>query len=460
MKAEYGNTAAEYLRDAERAAGDLPGIPDVGDWRPTSAAVVGAGTMGGGIATAFTNAGIPVTLIDRTPEDIKRGYDSIRRNYAASVQRGRVDHSDADARLARISTSTELTSVAGADVVIEAVFEEMATKQAIFAELGRHARSDAVLGTNTSTLDIDQIASATKRPEIVIGSHFFSPANVMRLLEVVPGAKTDAKTVARLMALGRSLGKVAVRSGNRHGFIGNAMLLDYLRQAMFLVEEGALPADVDRVLQDFGMAMGPFVMTDMAGHDLAVDSKRRALTTRPTDRRWSDLELFLVDRGRLGQKSGAGWYRYEPNTRRPLPDPDFDADIVGYSKGLGLERRRISDEEILHRCLYALVNRAAHLLGEGTAGKPGDIDVVYTSGYGFPARTGGPLYWADTIGPGRVLSEVERFARDDPYWWQPAPLLIEIAQSGSTFGCLGSVTPSTGVSPNPQPATTIEETRP
>lgn len=429
--------ALEHVRTAKLEAGNIPGLPQVDPgWRPGRAAVVGAGTMGGGIAMALANAGIAVTLIDRSAHDLERGMSRVAANYASSVRRGRLDETEASRRLALISRATGLDAAGDAEVVVEAVFEELPVKQDVFRALDRYALPGTLLGTNTSALDIDAIANVTSRPEDVVGAHFFSPAHVMRLLEVVPGAGTVPLTVARLMALGRVLGKVPVRAGNARGFIGNAMLFDYHRESLFLVEEGAFPADVDRVLAEFGFAMGPFAMTDMAGHDLGVESRRRAIETRPKDRRYSDLDLFLVDLGRLGQKSGAGWYRYVEGDRAPHPDPDLNRQIFEYSARIGIERRRIGDDEILERCLYALVNRAAWLLGDGTAAKPGDVDVVWVTGYGFPATRGGPLYWADSVGLATVLDGVERLHRKHGVWWEPAPLLVRLGRDRATFSGL------------------------
>ncbi|GLY70222.1 3-hydroxyacyl-CoA dehydrogenase [Amycolatopsis taiwanensis] len=426
--------AVEYVRHTQEAAADIPGLPEVDPaWRPVRAAVVGAGTMGGGIAMALANAEVPVTLIDRGADNLARGIERIKANYASSVRRGRLEQSVADRRMGLITPVADLAAVADADVVVEAVFEEMHVKQEVFRALDRHVKADVLLGTNTSALDIDAIASATSGPDRVVGTHFFSPAHVMRLLEVVPGAATGPATLAEAMALGRLLGKVAVRAGNSHGFIGNAMLFDYRREAFFVVEEGAFPSDVDRVLTDFGFAMGLFTMTDMSGLDLGVDSKRKAIATRPKDRRYTDLGLLLVDLGRLGQKTGAGWYRYEPGDRTAHRDPEMDREIVAYSARIGIERRKVSDEEILKRCLYALVNRGAWLVEQGVAAKPGDVDAVYTTGYGFPKTKGGPLYWADSIGLSTVLADIERLHEEHGVWWEPAPLLVRLARDGATF---------------------------
>ncbi|WP_460062495.1 3-hydroxyacyl-CoA dehydrogenase [Streptomyces sp. YKOK-I1] len=427
----------EYVRRAHRLAGLLPGLPEVGEhWRPGRAAVVGAGTMGGGIAVALANAGIPVVLVDRSGEDVRRGLAKIEDTYAVSVRRGRLEQAVADERTALITAADDLAAVADADMIVEAVFEDLPLKLEVFAGLDRYAKQDAVLGTNTSALDIDAIAAATSRPEQVIGTHFFSPANVMRLLEVIPGTKTAPLTEARVMALGRLLGKVPVRAGNQYGFIGNAMLIDYLREADFLVEEGAFPSEVDRVLKEFGLAMGPYTMGDMSGLAVLADVKRKEAAARAQDRRHSDLALLPVGLGRLGQKTGAGWYRYEENDRTPHRDPEMDRRIVEYSERIGVERRVIGDEEILKRCLYALVNRAAHLLEQRVATRPGDVDLVWVTGYGFPADKGGPLYWADRIGPAEVLADVQRLHEEHGAWWEPAPLLVRLGRTGATFASL------------------------
>lgn len=429
--------ARDYVKRAQAAAGDIPGLPEAeASWRPETAAVVGAGTMGGGIAMSLANAGIPVTLVDRADEDLQRGLKRIRANYDTSVKRGSVEQAEADARFARITPKTGLEAVAGAGLVIEAVFEEMSVKQDVFRQIDAHAEPGALLGTNTSALDIDQIAAATGRPGDVIGTHFFAPANVMKLLEVVPGQETTPATLARAMALGKALGKVAVRAGNVQGFIGNAMLADYIQQSHQLIEDGSFPADVDRVLKDFGFAMGLFTMTDMSGLDIGIESKRKARAASeasPGGPRRSFIGLLPADMGRLGQKTGAGWYKYEPGDRTPHRDPEMDAAIVEYSAKIGVTRREISDEEILNRVLYALVNRAAWLLEKGVAAKATDIDAVYATGYGFPKDKGGPLYWADSVGLASVLEGIERLRAEYGDVWEPAPLLTKLAQSGRTF---------------------------
>lgn len=423
--------ALAHLRRAEQVAGSDGGTATT-PWIPRAAAVVGAGTMGVGIATALANHGIPVTLIDRTPEDAAAGMERVRAGWASSVSRGRLDPATAAQRSALVRPGASLANVAGADLVIEAVLEIPALKHEIFTELDRHADADAVLGTNTSGLDIDHIAAATQRPENVIGTHFFSPAHVMRLLEIVPGAATSATTVSRTFALGRLLGKAAVRAGNAPSFIGNAMLGDYLRETHFLVEEGAFPADVDRALTTFGFKMGPFTVGDMAGLGVGIEARRAALA-QPSDTRRSALSLVPVDLGRLGQRTSAGWYRYEPGDRTPYPDPVMDKAIVDHSASIGITRAPVPDDVIVQRCLYALVNRAARLLDDGIAARPGDIDVVWTTGYGFPAHQGGPLFWADSIGLSDIVADLRALEASQGPWWKPAAGLVRLAEQGSSF---------------------------
>lgn len=429
--------AMEHVRLAEGLAADIPGLPaDEANWTPGRAVVVGAGTMGVGITAALVSKGLPVTLIDRSQDDVERGLARLDAIHGSSVKRGRLEQAEAERRHALVTIDTDLAASADADLVIEAVYEDLSTKQEVFRALDRQAPPGALLGTNTSALDIDAIASVTQRPQDVIGTHFFSPAHVMRLLEVVPGKDTSLRTLARLMALARHLGKVAVRAGNTYGFIGNAMLIDYLRQTVFLLEEGALPSDVDRALQDFGLAMGPFAMGDLAGLDIGVENRRKAIAEHADGRRTSDLDLHLVDLGRLGQKNGRGWYRYGENDRTPHVDPQIEQLLVERSARLGIARRHIDDEQIVQRTMYALVNRAAWLLGDGIADKPSDVDVVYVTGYGFPAWRGGPLHWADRVGLPAILARVEAFRAEQGAWWEPAPLLTRLVDEGSSFADL------------------------
>lgn len=429
--------AALHLAAARARAADI-GLP-AGTWpRPISrVAVIGAGTMGGGIAMALANVGIPVTLIDADAKALDRGLDRVRDNYAASVARGRLDTAAMEQRLALIGGRVALAEgVRGADLVVEAVFEDMALKQRLFRELDAVARPGTILATNTSGLDIDEIAAVTSRPQDVAGAHFFSPAHVMKLLEVVQARHTAPDVIATLMELGRRMGKVAVLSRIYPGFIGNALFRHYTREAHFLVEDGALPHEVDAALRRFGYAMGIFAVHDMAGNDVGYQTRKAQMATRPTDRRWNDLILKLVDQGRLGQKSGAGWYRYEPGSREPQRDPALERFIVEESARMGLQRRPVSEEEILRRCLYGMVNEGARLLEQGIALRPGDIDVVYVTGYGFPAHQGGPLFMADRIGLDKVYADIQRLHAQHGYWWQPAPLLERLAREGRRFADL------------------------
>ncbi|HUO19792.1 MAG TPA: 3-hydroxyacyl-CoA dehydrogenase NAD-binding domain-containing protein [Steroidobacteraceae bacterium] len=419
--------ALTHLFFAEREARRIPGVgPEVRPRAIASAAVIGAGTMGGGIAMTFANAGIPVRLLEVSAEALERGLALIRRNYAASVSRGSLTPERAERALALIQGVTDYGALGSADIVIEAVFEDMAVKQEVFARLDRVAAPHAILATNTSTLDIDAIAAATTRPQQVVGTHFFSPANVMKLLENVRGKASSPETLATVMALGKTLGKVAVLAGNCDGFIGNRMLMYYGSESEFLLEEGATPEQIDRVMEGFGFAMGPLAVRDLAGNDVGfLIRKGRKL---PADERFSPILERLVAAGRLGQKAGKGFYRYEGRTRHS--DPEVLALIEGVSRDLGIRRRQIADEEILERLLYPLVNEGAKIVAEGIALRSGDIDVVYVNGYGFPAWRGGPMYWAEQAGLTRVVETMRRLAPLRGARWQPAPLLERLAAAG------------------------------
>ena len=424
---------------AEREATKIPDVP-VGT--PTKkierAAVIGAGTMGGGIAMNFANAGIPVTVVEVAQDALDRGLAVVRKNYAATVEKGRLSQADMDKRMSLITGSLDRAAVREADIVIEAVFEEMAVKKEVFAALDKIAKPDAVLASNTSTLDIDQIASATSRPEAVIGTHFFSPANVMRLLELVRGAKTSKETIATSAELARRIGKVWVLAGNCDGFIGNRMLHPYLREAEFLVEEGASPQQVDKVIYDFGFAMGPFAMQDLAGLDVGWRIRKGKAATRRKDLRYSHVGDKLCEQGRFGQKTGAGWYRYEPGSRVPKPDPEVEAIIAACAKEGGIARRTVGDEEVLARCLWALVNEGARILEEGIALRASDIDVTYLYGYGFPRYRGGPMFYADQVGLKKVYADVAAFHTRHGEPWTPAPLLERLAKEGKGFRDFGA----------------------
>ena len=396
-------------------------------------AVVGAGTMGGGIAMSFANAGIPVTLVDMTGEALNRGINLIRKNYSATVEKGRLTQADMDKRLGLIRGSTDLGDVANADMVIEAVFERMDVKQDLFRKLDAMAKQGAILATNTSTLDVDQIAAATRRPSDVVGTHFFSPANVMRLLEVVRGRETAKDVLATTMKLGKRLKKVAVVSGVCDGFIGNRMLEKYTQQAYFLIDEGASPQQVDGVLQRWGMAMGPFTMYDMAGNDIGWEIRKRRYRERP-DFVYSRVADRVCELGRFGQKTGKGFYKYELGNRKPIPDPEVDAIIEKYRNEIGVKPRPISDEEIVQRCLYALANEGARILEEGIALRASDIDMVYLTGYGFPPYRGGPMFYADSVGLAKVLDAMRGFQKGyQGAQWKPAALLVRLAEAGKRF---------------------------
>jgi len=418
---------------AERAAAKIPDVPEDTPTRPIrTAAIIGFGTMGGGIAMSFANAGIPVTVYEKEQAALDRGLATCRRNWEATAKKGRMSLEDVEQRVALLKPTLDFSALRGADIVIEAAYEDMIVKQDLFSRLDSTMKRGAILATNTSTLDVDQIAAATSRPQDVIGTHFFSPANVMRLLEVVRGTKTSKEVLATVMQLGKRLKKVAVVSGVCDGFIGNRMLEQYIRQSLFLVDEGASPQQVDAALYRFGMAMGPFTMFDMAGMDIGYAIRQRRYVEKPHIT-YSRLADRVVEMGRLGQKTGKGWYRYEPGNRTPLPDPEIDLLIASYRAEIELAPRAISDEEIVQRCVYALVNEGAKILEEGIALRASDIDVVYLSGYGFPVAKGGPMFHAQQVGLDSVVTTMKRFAGNrnaDPAFWEPAKLLIEAAKNG------------------------------
>jgi 3-hydroxyacyl-CoA dehydrogenase len=425
---------------AEREAVKIPDVPaSTPVARIDRACVVGAGTMGGGIAMSLANGGIPADVVEAEPEALARGKATIERNYAASARKGRISQADVEARLGRIAYGTSLSAAAGgADLVIEAVFEELDVKLSVFAELDRACKPGAVLASNTSTLDIDAIAGATARPEDVIGTHFFSPANVMRLLEIVRGAKTSARSIATALALAKRIGKIGVVARTCDGFIGNRMLAHYAREAAYLVEEGALPQDVDRVIEAFGFPMGPFAMGDLAGLDVGWRIRKRRSAQGMTGPRVPEIADRVCERGRFGQKTGAGYYRYADGDRTPHPDPEVESLIFAESARLGIARRTIDDAEILERCMLPLVNEGANILLDGTAIRPGDIDVVWVYGYGFPAFRGGPMHYADMLGLMRVFESLRALeARLGPHW-HPSPLIEELVASKRRFADLAA----------------------
>ena len=414
----------------ERTVAKIPDIPkDTRTFTIQRAAVIGAGTMGGGIAMAFANAGIPVLMKETSQEALDRGMATIRGNYAASVMKGRFPQETMDRRLALITPQLGYNGFEEADVIVEAVFENMALKKSVFAELDGIAKPSCILATNTSTLDIDEIASVTKRPEMVLGLHFFSPANVMRLLEVVRGAATNKESIATAIGLGKRLKKVAVLAGNCEGFIGNRMVHLYLREAQFLLEEGASVAEIDGALVDFGMAMGPLAVCDLAGIDVGWRIRQEARHREKPGVRQPLVADRLYELGRYGQKTRRGFWLYDAN-RRPSPDPE----VAEIARQVGVEQRPIGRDEIVERCVYALINEGARILEEGIALRAVDIDMVYLNGYGFPARRGGPMFYADTIGIDRVLARIEEFNRQHgPELWSPAPMLRRLAESGGKF---------------------------
>ena len=426
--------AQRHVFFAEREVAKVPGLPKGTPKREIrQVAVVGAGTMGGGIAMNFANAGIPVAVLEISQEALDRGLGVVRRNYEATASKGRISAADVERRMGLIRPTTSYDDIADADLVIEAVFESMDIKKEVFRKLDAVCKAGAILATNTSTLDVDEIASVTGRPQDVIGMHFFSPANVMRLLENVRGKKTADDVIATVMDLSRRIGKIGVLVGVCDGFVGNRMLHQRNREAMYLVEEGAKPEQVDKVLYDFGFPMGPFAMSDMAGLDVGYkvrEERRKAGKVEPRESRWIDQ---IVEQGRHGQKTGAGIYRYEDG-RTPLPDPEIEQLIERCAREAGIERRDIGDQEILERCLYPMINEGAKILEEGIAARPLDIDIIWINGYGFPAYRGGPMFWADQIGLDNIVAAYRRYAEQfGAHYWTPAPLLEKLASEGRGF---------------------------
>ena len=426
--------ALRHMFFAERQTSKIPDVPEDTPTREIrKAAVIGAGTMGGGITMSLVNAGIPVTIIEMKQDALDRGMATMKKNYAATVAKGRLKQEEMDKRMGLVTPALDLAAAKDADIVIEAVFERMDVKQDMFRKLDAVMKPGAILATNTSTLDVNAIADVTKRPQDVIGTHFFSPANVMRLLEVVRGAKTAKDVLATTMKLGKTIKKVPVVSGVCDGFIGNRMVEKYGQQSLFLIDEGCTPQQVDAAAQSWGMAMGPLAMGDMAGLDIGWEIRKRRYVERPNFV-YSKVGDRVCELGRYGQKTGKGWYLYEAGSRKPVPDPVVDKVIEGYRKEIGIKPRQISEEEIVERLIYALVNEAAYILEEGIALRASDIDMVYLTGYGFPAYRGGPMFYADTVGLDKVLASIEKFSRG--YMgavWKPAPLLAKLAKEGKKF---------------------------
>ncbi len=418
---------------AEREVSKIPDVPkDTPTIPVNSVAIVGAGTMGGGIAMVCANAGIPVVIKDTDQAALDHGLATIQKNYATSVKRGRFTQQYVDERLKLIKTTLNYADFANADMVIEAAFENMALKKEIFAELDRACKRGAIISSNTSTLNIDEIAAVTSRPEAVIGMHFFSPANVMRLLEVVRGRKTGKDVIATCMQLSKKLGKVGVLVGNCRGFVGNRMFLPYIREAQFLVEEGATPEQVDKALVDWGMAMGPLAVGDLGGLDIAYRIRKEFRHLEKPGARQPFVEDRLVEMGRLGQKTGSGWYKYD-GERRASSDPEIASLVKKWNAESGIPQRQISPEEIVDREIYIMVNEGARILEEGFALRAGDIDTIYVNGYGFPAYRGGPMWYADTVGLKKVYDRISEFHRQHGALWEPAPLLKKLADSGKKF---------------------------
>jgi 3-hydroxyacyl-CoA dehydrogenase len=428
--------AFRHLFFAEREVRRIPGLP--ADVKPRPLArigVVGAGTMGGGIAMCFANAGIPVTLVDTTQANLDRGLATIGKNYERSVARGSLKQEQSEQRMALIAPTLDYADLGSADVVIEAVFENLALKKEIFARLDAVAKPGAVLGTNTSSLDIDEIAAVTRRPQDVIGLHFFSPANVMPLLEIVQCAKTAADVVVTALAIAKLIKKTGVVAKVCYGFIGNRMMEPYGREAERCVLEGATPEQVDGALESFGFAMGFLAMYDMAGVDIGHLMRQQRKDLLPDDPSFYRPSAMLNECGWLGQKSGRGYYRYDNPERRRTPDPEVIEMLHQEGRRLNIEQRQPGAQEILERCIYAMINEGALLLEEGIALRASDIDVVYTAGYGFPRYRGGPMFYADTIGLKTVYGRIREFQRTlDPQYWTPAPLLEKLARAGSSFG--------------------------
>ncbi len=428
--------ALRHIFMAERAASKIPDVPADTPLRTIgSVAVIGAGTMGGGISMNFLNAGIPVVMLEMKQDALDRGVATIRKNYEAQVKKGKLKQYKYEQRMSLLSTTLSYDALTDADMVIEAVFEEIGVKEAVFKELDRVMKPGAILASNTSTLNVDTIADFTKRPQDVVGLHFFSPANVMRLLEVVRGAKTAKDVMATVMVIAKKIKKTAVVSGVCDGFIGNRMIEQYGRQGGFLLDEGCTPAQVDKAIEKFGFAMGPFRMGDLAGNDIGWAIRKRRAVER-ADMKYSKTADLLCEKGRFGQKTGAGWYDYVAGKRDAIPNAEVVQMIDDYRKAQGITPRKISDEEIVQRLVYSLVNEAARILEDGIASRASDIDMVYLMGYGFPIYRGGPMNYADQVGLFNVVQAMNRFAQnphDDAKFWEPAPLLARLAAEGKTF---------------------------
>ena len=428
--------ALRHLFVAERAASKIPDVPSDTPQRAIArVAVIGAGTMGGGIAMNFLNAGLPVTILEMKQEAINHGVAVMSRNYEAQVKKGKLKQEKYEERMALLKTTLSYDDLKDADLIIEAVFEDIGVKEQVFRQLDAVAKPGAILASNTSTLDLNKIAGFTARPQDVVGLHFFSPANVMKLLEVVRGEQTAKDVLATVMAVAKKIRKTAVVAGVCDGFIGNRMIEQYGRQAGFLLDEGCTPSQVDKAIEKFGFAMGPFRMGDLAGNDIGWAIRKRRYVEKP-NMKYSKTADLLCEKGRFGQKVGKGWYDYVAGKRDAIPNTEVEQMIAEHRQALGITPRKIADEEIVQRLVFSLVNEAARILEEGIANKASDIDVVYIFGYGFPVHRGGPLNYANELGLFNVVQAMQRFARnplDDAAFWQPAPLLAKLAADGKTF---------------------------
>ena len=425
--------ALRYAFFAEREANKLPDVPKETPVRAiASAAVIGAGTMGGGIAMCFADFGVPVKIMDATPEALEKGLERVRANYAASVKRGSLTEAESQARIALITPIQSYDEIGDADVVIEAVFERMDLKKTVFAELDRVMKPGSLILTNSSALNIDEIATATKRPQDVSGAHFFSPANAMKLLEVVKGAKSSPETIASVMQMGKKIGKISVACGNCDGFVANRSRVPFSLELNILIEDGASPAEIDKVMTDFGYATGPLAVGDVVGHDLGYGVRKRREADNPNARKMPILDA-IYERGRLGTKNGKGWYRYEKGDRTPQPDPEVAEIIAEVRKSLGITPRSFSADEILRRILFASVNEACRIIDEGIVYRASDIDVMWLYGFGFPRWRGGLMFWADGIGAKTIYDQIAQWHQELGPRWTPAPLLKALAESGASF---------------------------
>jgi len=430
--------ALRHVFFATRAAGKIPDVPSSTSTRPIrSVAVIGAGTMGGGIAMNFANAGVPVTMLETAQAALDKGLGVVKKNYESTLKKGRLTPKQFEERLARITGTLSYDDIGDADLVIEAVFEDMGVKQQVFETLDRKAKVGAILASNTSTLDLNQIAAVTHRPQDVVGLHFFSPANVTKLLEIVRGAKTAKDVLATALGVAKQIKKIGVVAGVCDGFIGNRMLNAYFRQMDFLLDAGALPQQIDRALENFGFAMGPFRVADLAGNDIGWAIRKRLYAEHP-ERIFSKIPDRICELGRFGQKSGAGWYDYKPGERAAIASEVVTKIVLEESERLGLERRKVSDEEIVERALYSLINEGARILEEGVASRSSDIDIVYIAGYGFPDFRGGPMFYADTVGLANIVRVMRGFAKGyRPDAWHAAPLLQRLAAENRGFASWG-----------------------